>query len=149
MDKRELGLEEIFDRVKVKKDDLGVVAFHRTPTNPVNEDNMPCVIMHEGDDYIIKAASRNNHGYPATRLLEVILEVIVKDGDARALTRQIRGVVFSEKNVTPQVINPHLIPGDKTTFIRESHTEGPSGYGLPGLLGMRLVLELIYIDGGL
>lgn len=149
MDKRELGLQEIFDRVSDKRIELGLQAFYRTPTDPVSDENLPCVIMHEGDDYIVKPASRSDHGYPAVRLLEVTLEVIVKDADAKALTRQLRSVVFSERGTEPPVINPRLLPGDKTTFLRENHTEGPTGYGLPGLLGMRLVLDLIYIDGGL
>ncbi len=150
MDDRELGLAEIVDRITLKREALGLQSLRSTPTEPVSERDLPCVVVHEGDDYVVKHSTRSNHGYPATRTLEVTLEIIVKkDVDVKTLYRQLRSVVFSEKGVEPPVYNARLIPDNKTTFIRENHTEGPTGYGLPGLLGMRLVLDLIYIDGGL
>ena len=150
MDDRELGLVEIEDRIKLKKVDLGLTSLKRTPIVPVSERDLPCILIHEGDDTVIAYSQRTQNGYPMTRQLEVILEIITKsDVDIKALYRNLRSVVFSEKGSDPQVFNARLVPGNKTTFIRENHTEGPTGNGLPSILSMRLVLDLIYVDGGL
>ena len=150
MDDRDLALKEIKDRITLKKDDLGLTTFRTNVTRPVSERDLTCVVLHEGDDYIVKYSPRTSHGYPATRTMEVVLEIIVLDTvDIKALYRQLRRVVFSEKGVEPQVFNPRLTTNNKTTFIRENRSEGPTGYGLPGILGMRLVLDLVYVDGGL
>jgi len=140
MDKRELGLLEIYNRIKDAKTsgDLVVKSFQRNPTVPVNLQDLPCIFMVEGEDEIHKRSSRNPLGYPAERTLEVLLELIV-DGatDIRRLFKDLRIAVLKKGAIVAT-----------NTFIREIRTEGPTGYGLPDVLGIRFVLSLSYMDDG-
>ena len=137
--RREEGLQEIYRRIKDNKDALGLKGLKRTPTSPVDEKYLPCVFMIEDTDIILKESSRTSHGYKAQRLLEVTLEMITnKDADVKELYRNVRSSIFEGG----------VIVADNNTFIREIRTEGPTGYGLPDVLGMRLVLVLSYIDDG-
>jgi len=136
---RENGLLEIYNRVKNDKDSLGLRAFKRTPTKPIDENFLPCVFMIEGVDDVVKPATRNNTGYPCVRNLEVTLEIVTdRDTDIKKLYTDVRSVVF----------NGGVIVADNNTFIREIRAEGPTGYGLPDVLGMQLVLMLVYTDMG-
>lgn len=151
MENRELGLLEIKARIKADRTSLGLSSFKRTPTDPLNSEDLPCVVMLEGTDNIFKRASRNKLGYPAQRDLEVIVELVVNKVDTpdiKALFRELRKTVFKVRNDNPDaepVYSP-IIADD--VFINENRTEGPVGYGLPDIKVMRLVLDLIYTDGG-
>jgi hypothetical protein len=104
--------------------------------------------MLEGTDTIIKRASRNNLGYPATRDLEVIIELVVNKKDTpdiKGLFVDLRKAVFTVIDSDP-VMQTSIVADN--VFIQENRTEGPIGYGLPDIEVMRLVLDLIYIDGG-
>lgn len=140
MDKREDGLVEIYRRIKAAKDlgTLDILSFQRSPTVPVNTVDMPCVFMIEGEDEIVKRASRDIFGYPAERNLEIVLELIVQgSADIRKLHKDLRIAVLKDgASVTTN------------TFIREVRTEGPTGYGLPDVLGIRFVLSMTYMDEG-
>lgn len=139
---RENGLQEIYERLKANKTTLGIKTFKRTPTQPSTEADMPCIYMSEGRDNIIEHAKRNKSGYPARRVLEVDLTLIVAKGtDIKTLYNQMRRVVFTEQ--VNGEINPVLA---ENTFINENRTEGPTGYGLPDVVGMVLTLDLIYTD---
>lgn len=143
---RETGLVEIYNRVKTARTDLGLTSFRRTPTEAIVQEDCPCVFMHEGVDTIIEVSSRSGLGYPAKRSLEVVLELVTSsDIDIRQLLLNLRAVVFSVDGSDPKIPNP--IIGDNC-FINENRTEGPNGYGLPDILGMSLVLDLIYTDNG-
>ncbi len=134
---REAGVQEIYNRIKAARHTLGIAACKRTPTKPITEYKMPCVFIIEGVDIVLKDNSRNPLGYPSRRQLEVILEIIVeRDVDIRALYTGIRSAVLSDATVA------------KNTFVMEIRTEGPSGYGLPDVSGMNLVLALTYTDNG-
>ena len=148
MDNREDSLLELYERIKANRVDLGLNSFKRTPTNPIDSDEMSCVIMMEGIDNVIGHSSRNNSGYPVRRLLEVTLEIITAENhtDTKALLRNLRRVVFTERDTDPPIYNAKLLPNNRTGFIQENRTEGPTGYGLPGVLGMSLVLDLVYTD---
>ena len=140
-DNREIGLLAIYNRIKAAKDAdaLVVLSFKRSPTVPVNEAALPCIFMIEGVDDIVKPATRNPLGYPAYRDLEVTLEIISNAAtDVKQLYRDVRLAVFKDGSTVT-----------KNTFIREIRTEGPTGYGLPNVLGMRLVLILSYMDEGI
>ena len=146
-DNREDSLLEIYERIKVNKDLLGLVSFRRTPTEPVDAVNMPCVFMLEGADSIIEYSSRSSVGYPVRRTLEVTLELITtKDVDIKSKLRALRRAVFAERDSDPVAYNPRLLPKGRTGVINESRTEGPTGYGLQDVLGMNLVLDLVYTD---
>lgn len=139
MERREEGLIEIYTRIANARAALGLKAFKRTPTTPVTEQFLPCIFMIEGVDEVSQHSSRTQTGFPCRRVLEVTLEMVTnRDVDIKQLYREVRSVVFSNG----------VIVADDNTFIREIRTEGPTGYGLPDVLGMRLVLLLGYNDAG-
>lgn len=137
MEKRELSVVEIEKRVKDAKVELGLATCRRMPGAPVTSDNCPAVLVVEGVDDVVKTSNRGNSIYPARRQVEIILEIISKlDYDVRKLYRDVRSKV---------VMNPAVADG---CFIQEHRTEGPNGYDLPDIQGMRLVLLLFYDDDG-
>lgn len=143
---REAGLLEIYNRIKADRVTLGITSFKRIPTAPSEFSDLPCVFMLEGVDVVIKASARSNHGYPCTRNLEVPLELVTKDStDIKTLYLGLRRTVFKEIGSDPPVYNAIIA---NNTFINENRTEGPMSYGLPDILVMRLVLNLIYTDNG-
>ncbi len=139
MKNREAGLQEIYDRIYAAKDTLGLKGFKRTPTKAIDEKYLPCIFMIEDIDEIVDHSARSATGYPARRMLEVTLEMVTdRDTDIKKLYTDVRSVVF----------DGGVVVADDNTFIRETRTEGPTGYGLPDVLGMRLVLILFYTDDG-
>lgn len=147
MDNREEGLIEIYERIKAKRLELGLVSFKRTPTSPSELDDLPCVFMTEGIDPIRKHSNRNASGYPAQRVLEVELELVVNKTitPIKNLAMDLRKAVFTVKNSNPEEYSVRVA---ENVFIQENRTEGPIGYGLPDIEVMRLILNLNYIDGG-
>jgi len=144
---RELGLNEIYERIKDRRTDIGVLTFKRTPTSPIQDSDMPCIFMLEGTDNVIRQTQRNNTGYPARRVLEVILELVTtKDSDIKTMFRNMRQSVFAVIGSDPIMYNARIV---HNVSISENRTEGPVGYGLPDILAMRLVLDLVYVDDGL
>jgi len=138
MNNRELGLQEIYNRVSAAKDTLGLKAFKRTPTSAIDEKYLPCIFMIEGMDEVTEINQRGRFGYPMRRQFEVVLEIVTEGTfDVKKLYRDVRTVILAG---TPTVADG--------TFIREIRTEGPTGYGLPNMLGMRLVLLMFYTDDG-
>ena len=147
MNNREDGLLEIYERIKSNRTELGLTSFKRTPTEPINDKDMPCLIMLEGNDNIVTHSSKTNAGYPVRRALEVTLELITsKSTDIKAMLRNLRKVVFTERGSDPPFYNARLFSDGRPALIQENRTEGPNGYGLPDVLGMRLVLDLVYTD---
>ena len=144
---REQGLTEIHERLKADRVILGLKTFKRTPTAPVREQDLPCVFMIEGTDNVIAHSKRSRTGYPCKRVLEVVLELVTtKDIDIKQLYNEVRKSVFKKRGgEVPPVYEPILA---QNTFINENRTEGPTGYGLQDVLGMRLVLDLVYTDNG-
>ena len=137
--RREEGLVEIHARLVAARDTIGLKGLKRSPTTPIDEKYLPCVFIIEDTDIIMKESGRSSHGYSTKRLLEVTLEMIAsKESDIKLLYRVVRSAVFEGG----------IIVADNNTFIREIRTEGPTGYGLPDVLGMRLVLALSYTDDG-
>ena len=147
MDNRETGLQVIFERIQAKRHALGLVSFKRTPTSPSEIEDLPCVFMIEGTDQIQKPSSRGHLGYPAQRLFEVTLELVVNKrvSNVRELAKALRKVVFTEKDSDPEVYSAIL--GDQM-FLQEDRTEGPIGYGLPDIQVIRVVFDLKDLDGG-
>ena len=144
---RENGLVEIYERIAAKRVDIGVITFRRTPTEPIQSDDMPCIFMMEGVDSILKHASRSTTGYPVQRVLEVELELVTtKDVDIKAIYRKIRQAVFTVRGSDPLSYSSRIA---NNVFINENRTEGPIGYGLPDILCMSLVLDLVYTDNDL
>jgi hypothetical protein len=151
MENREIALQEIYNRIKANREFLGVKTFKRNPTQPVIEKDLPTVFLTTENDVIHKRDSRGRSGYPATRVLEIVVELVAgTEIDLMSLFRDLRRVVFSKvgsdmENFHIDMIEPNLY---ENTFINENRTEGPIGYGLPDVLGIRLVLDLVYSDNG-
>lgn len=146
-DNREDALVEIYERVKANRVDIGLKSFKRTPTNPVDDGDLPCLFMLEGADLIVNSSSKTNTGYPVRRALEVKLELVTDgDTDIKTMLRNLRRIVFTKRDTDPALYDAKLLPDNRTGSISESRTEGPDGYGLPNVLGMTLVLDLVYTD---
>ena len=147
IDNREDSLLEIKARIAANRGDLEIASFKRTPTSPISDEDMPCIVMLEGDDKITDFSKRSNAGYPVRRALEVTLELITtKETDIKAKLKDLRRIVFTQRDTDPPIFNSRLVPEGRIGFIQESGTLGPTGYGLPGILGMNLVLDLVYTD---
>jgi len=143
---RELGLLEIKERLKENYVAIGLTTFRRNPTEALREEQFPYVIMEEGVDQIIERSGRNKTGYPAKRVLEVILEIgTLNTTNIRDLYNKVRTVIFTERGTDPPVFTPIVA---QNVFINENRTEGPTGVDIPGILVMRLVLDLVYTDNG-
>ena len=145
---REAGLLEIKARISAEREQMGLKSFKRTPTRPAQSKDCPCIFMLEGVDDIIKRGSRNQFGYPAQRNLEVIIELVVNKKETpniKNLFLELRKSVFKIIDSNPAQYTAKIA---ENVFINESRTEGPIGYGLPDMKTMRLVLDLIYTDGG-
>lgn len=137
MEKRELGLTVLYNRIKDAKDVLGIKTFRRTPSNPVKEADLLCIFMLEQIDRITKFSTRGYAGYPAFRNIEIVFEIISLDSfDIRAFYSDFREVVLSD---------PVLIEG---CIVRETKAAGPYSQGTPNILGMQLVCEMTYMDAG-
>ena len=137
MELREIGLEVLYQRVKIARRSLGIKTFKRSPTRPVQEDDLLCIFMSEGSDKIVTPNSRNYLGYPARRELEVVFELInVYSFDMRAFYSRFRRVVLSDAILSEGV------------FVREVRANGPMGYNTPNVSGMQLVLSMTYTDNG-
>ena len=146
MDNKQAGLEEIYERIKEAKDDLGLLSFKWNPTKPVDQAMMPSVVMTEDVDNIIQRSSRSKTGYPAKGVAEIVIEVFTStDVDIKTLYRQLRKSVFAKRDSDPVEYDPCVA---NNVFINENRTEGPSGVGLPDVMGMSLVLDLVYTDNG-
>lgn len=139
MQLREQGLNEVYQRVKEQRITLGLKAFKRTPTTPIDDKYLPAIFMDEGIDEVTVSSERNPTGYPMRRVLEIIIELVVlkSETDIKQLYIDVRKAVF----------NGGVVVADNT-IIKEIRTEGPNGYGLPNIVGMRLVLALSYTDDG-
>ena len=138
MNKREEGLVEIYNRIKAARVELGIVQFRRSPTTTL--DKVPMCIMLEDVDEIIKRPSRGQVAYPVLRNVDIILELAVNEDvtDIRSLVLDLRRVVFAGG-----------ITVAEKTIIEELRLEGPFGYGVPDILGMRLILGMVYTDEGI
>lgn len=137
MNKRDLAITALFNRIKAAKTTLGLVCCKVTPTKSLESYSLPAVFLVEGVDRLLTTASRNPLGYPATREVEIICELVFpKSINIRQKYRDVRNVVLSS----------HILVED--TSVKEIRAEGPTGYGLPDVVGMRLVLGLIYPDDG-
>lgn len=147
-DNREIVLLEIYERIKTDRVALGFNSFKRTPTRPSKPEDLPCIFMLEGIDVIIKKSSRGITGYPAQRKLETVIELVVNKNDTadiKTLFYNLRKTIFKVRGSDPPEYNSRIT---NDIFFGENRIEGPIGYGLPDIKVMRLVLDLIYTDGG-
>lgn len=149
MDERDQALAEIKERLRSRKDLIGINYLKEVPSGELDPNKVPAVLIIEGSDSILKSSGRSSSGYPAKRVLEVTFECIVnsKTISARTFCKEIRKAVFYDRYVegVEDRINTKIVDN---VFIAENKTEGPFGYGLPNINGMRLIIDLVYNDNG-
>lgn len=137
MELREQSIIEVENRVKDARSILALNTCRRMPGPAISARNCPAVLIIEGEDVVVKKSNRGTSIYPARRRLELILEIVTVLGyDIKKLYRGVRSVVLQDVVVAENCI------------IEEIRTEGPNGYDLPDIEGMRLVLSLLYTDLG-
>lgn len=137
---RELGMEEVHKRLRPLYNapyDLKLVL--RVPSRAVDENDMPCVLIMEGDDQITKRSGRDYLGYGCLRTLDVIVECwdFVESGDVRNIFESVRTLVLANRGVLLQGV-----------MIREDRAVGPYNIGIPNILGMKAIFSLTYKDDG-
>jgi len=146
MKRRVAACQEIFERIKSKKEEIGLKTFRKTPTDNAKVEEMPICFMLYGTDEIIKRSSRSatrSAERGNTRSVEIILELIAhKSDDVQEIFEKVRNAVLVDahplKDLSGRV--------DPTTFMVEDRTEGPAGYGLPDVEAMIFVINLVYLD---
>jgi len=148
MEQRFVAMQEIKDRFYEKKNDLGLLYLKDTPSGEIDPDQTPAILLTSGTDSIGKYSNRSDHGYPAQRILEVSIEAIInsRDIDVVDFFKNVRKTAFIGRGTNPEIVDIQVADG---VFIRENRSEGPFGYGLPNMIGMRLVLDLLYTDNGI
>lgn len=138
-DIRELIGVEIEKRLSPLFSSYPLNYFMRNPDETVIKTHMPCVLIMEGEDSIKSYSQRTYAGYPCKRDFEVFVEVWdLKDGDVRDLKKQ--SLALALGNASGVLLN--------NVTVREKKTIGPFNFGLPGVEGMRIILEISYKDNG-
>jgi len=139
MENREEALQELYNRVKNSRIELDIKTFRRTPSQPVEQDDLLCVFMTEGTDRVVKPSSRSWLGYPAKREVEIVFELIhVSSFDIRAFFIQFRKKVLVDPKLADNCV------------VREVRAIGPMSYRtLSDVVGMQLILAMTYMDPGL
>lgn len=147
MKKRIDACEEIYERIKADRVNIGLKTFKRTPTSAAKIEEMPICFMTDGVDTIIKrssrAASPTRKGEGNTRSLEVILEIVCHvDSDILEIYKKVRAAVLADIHPLKDIIGNI----DSSTYMYEERTEGPIGYNVPEIVAMIFVITLIYVD---
>ena len=147
MGRRQLACAEVYKRIKDSRKLIGLKSFKKLTTVRAKIEEAPICFMSYGSDNIIKRSSRTSAisrpGEGSTRSLEIFLELVCPSNiDIEEICAKIRKVILAD---------PHPIQNtdgkkDKTTFLLEDRTEGPTGYGIPEVTAMILVITVIYID---
>jgi len=144
MEQRELGTNEIIDRLNGLINSFSLKDVILLPSVKVTRDDMPCLLVHLGEDVIFKRSSRNEIGYSlqasAWRTLTVIVECWeLSRLNVLTLYKEARKAVLKDKNGV--LIN-------KVT-VKEVKADGPFyAAEIDGAYGMRLYLSMNYPDEG-
>ena len=75
MEQRESGMVEIMSRLGPLFTSYPLKYLERVPEKQVMQEDMPCVLVLEGEDIIDVYASGGYLGYPAKRIFNPIIEV--------------------------------------------------------------------------
>jgi len=136
MENRELGIEALENRLKPIFTLMGLKLFKRNIDFQVTEKHMPCLLIQEGEDNIIKEVSRTYTGYPLIRSLDIIVEVWeMSSVKVKELRKEVILHAFDG--------GPTLLQG---VMFKESQTIGPFNQGIPGVLGMQVIFKMTYED---
>lgn len=146
MDSREIAVNELIARLQARKEEIGLVKFLETPSGEIDPDKLPAILLEEGTDQINTHSNRTKSGYPSKRMLELSFECVVdvRSTNIRDFCKSVRRALFLDKEVDQ--VDVQL---SDDVFMIEDKMEGPFGYGLPNVNGMRLILNLFYTDEGI
>jgi hypothetical protein len=138
MEARQEALDAIRLSITNAKEDIGLNTFRwAEDTTAIKADELPCIFLGVGDDPITGYSNRGYLGYPATRMAQVIVELVVESGtDLKTMFEKLRKAILENYQTSD------------TSAIRELRTIGPTGYNVPGVKGVSLILGLRYIDTG-
>ncbi len=136
---KKTALTAIFQSIKDARTAIGIKTFRWAAEDvTIKQEELPCVFIGVGTDSISQYGNRDYLGYPATRMAQVIIELVVADGtDIDTMIQSLRKTVLTNYKIADGSI------------IRELSVVGPTGYNLPGIKGMSLILGLRYIDNGI
>lgn len=138
MEQRQLGMDEIVKRCEPLYNSLNLKNLLLLPDRAVDKDDMPCILILEGDDLIDNRSGRNYLGYPCSRILNVIIECWdFSNGNIYNMYKGVREAVLVNKGI--------LLKG---VVLREDKCVGPYNLGIPNILGMRVVFNMLYKDEG-
>lgn len=139
-DLRDLAMKELVKRIGPFVANNELTSVIRWPDAAPGEKDMPCVLIIEADDEIVKRSSGNGLGYPLKREFITIVETwYVKTSDLNIREK--------EKQIKYKILegNGALIKG---VSIREKKTVGPINGAIAQLIGMRTFYEIRYTDIG-
>lgn len=138
MQDRQAALNVIKQSIADAKATIGVKSFRwAAKSTSIKADDLPCVFLGTGRDDIIEYSNRGYLGYPATRMAQVIVELVVESStDLTTMFEKLREAILTNYQVSD------------TGIIREIGAIGPTGYDTPGVTGVSLILGLRYIDKG-
>ena len=139
MIEREQGLLEIRNRLKSLMQSYPLKYFKRSPTRTITQDDVPALLILEGEDIIIKRSSKNYLGYPLQRALEIIVEIwdFTEDSDVKQLREEVLKEALENNGILAEGI-----------IVREKKTIGPFNLNVPDVLAMQIVFEMVYRDDG-
>ena len=139
MEQRILGINEVVKRCESLYNTLGLKNVLHLPGKRIDVADIPCLLIKEGDDKIIKYAGRQ-YSYPCFRTLDVIIECWdYSTGNVRNAYLETRKAILEGEG--------ELLP-DINVTIKEKKTIGPLNYDIPNVEGMMVVFEMSYFDGG-
>jgi len=118
--------------------------FELTPVEQVGVNQMPCILLLEGEDKIVNRSKRDFLGYPLTRSFELHTEVWIPYQDNMR-----RNLLSFYQSVRQCVLKQSGKLDQNGSFVRERNVLGPYSEPNKGSLGMRILLEIIYKDNNL
>lgn len=137
-DNRELGIKEIVKRIGPKINDDTISNIDRWPCPPPKDEDLPYVLILEGDDVVKVRTRRDFIGYPCERAFTVIVETWTKVGsDVRSLEKELKALILKDGGKL-----------GKSILLREVKTVGPINSAIPTIIGIRTFYSMSYIDEG-
>ena len=142
---RDNAVTEIMDRTNegitgenLPYPDFELKHLELTPVNPVGRNQMPCVLFFEDIDTIIKRTKRDPVGFPLVRTLNLIVELWDFD------TVKVKQLYLA---VRKSILANGGDLGCATAI--ETKNIGPFTALQEGAIGMRIILDVTYIDKNL
>jgi hypothetical protein len=136
MDRREQALVVFENLLRPLSAVHNLKLFKRDIDFEVTDDYMPCLLIIEGEDRIIKETGRSYLVYPCIREVDIAVEVWdFSTSDIRQMRKNV--ILYAFAN------GPKLL---QDVVIKEVRTIGPINHGIPKVLGMQIHFLMTYPD---